>query len=146
MSELWPDIAGRVEGAAHVLPVRIYFEDTDFTGVVYYANYLKFAERGRSDFLRLLGVHHTELAADNKAFAVHHIEADYRRPARIDDIVHVTTRLAEMRGARFVLEQTITRGDETLFTARITAVLLSLEGRPQRIPADMMAKFEKISG
>lgn len=145
MSDNWPDIAGHMDGQAHVLPIRIYFEDTDFTGVVYYANYLKFAERGRSDFLRLLGVHHTELAADNLAFAVRHIEADYLKPARIDDIVHVTTCLAEMRGARFVLQQDISRGDEMLFQARITAVLLSLEGRPKRIPADMRAKFEAIS-
>ncbi len=146
MSESWPDIAGRIESQAHVLPVRVYFEDTDFTGVVYYANYLKFAERGRTDFLRLIGVHHIELAAENLAFAVRHIEADYLRPAKIDDILHVTTRLAEMRGARFVLKQTITCGDEALFTAQITAVLLNLEGRPRRIPADMLVKFERIEG
>ncbi|PLX36057.1 MAG: 4-hydroxybenzoyl-CoA thioesterase, partial [Hyphomicrobiales bacterium] len=118
MNKDWPDIAGRIEGAAHVLPVRVYFEDTDFTGVVYYANYLKFAERGRSDFLRLIDVHHTELAAENLAFAVRHIEADYLRPARIDDIVLVTTKVAEMRGARFMLDQSISRDGETLFTAR----------------------------
>lgn len=144
MHKSWPDIAGRVDGQAHVLPVRVYFEDTDFTGIVYHSNYLKFAERGRTDFLRLLGVHHTELAADNLAFAVRHIEADYLRPAKIDDVLHVTTRLAGIRGARFVLDQVISRRDETLFAAKITAVLLTLDGRPRRIPADMLAKFEMI--
>lgn len=144
MIENKADIAGRIDGRAHVLPVRVYFEDTDFTGVVYYANYLKFAERGRSDFLRLMGIHHTELAANNLAFAVRRVEADYLMPAKIDDIVQVTTTLAEMRGARFTLEQVITRDGETLFQARVTAVLLTLEGRPRRIPADMLARFAEV--
>ncbi len=137
----WPDLAGRIESKAHVLPVRVYFEDTDFSGIVYYANYLKFCERGRSDLLRLLDVHHKELAAQNLAFAVRRVEADYLRPARIDDILEVHTQLAELRGARFVLMQGVMRGDEMLFQAKVTAALLTLEGRPQRLPKDMLARF-----
>ncbi len=138
----WSDIAGRLEDKAHILPVRVYFEDTDFSGIVYYANYLKFIERGRSDFLRLLGVHHTELAEQGLVFAVRRVEADYLRPARIDDILEVRTSLAELRGARFVLEQRVFRADETLFAAKITAALLTLGGRPRRLPADMVSRFE----
>lgn len=144
MSEKWADLAGRVEGKAHLLPVRVYFEDTDFSGIVYYANYLKFCERGRSDFLRLMGVHHRELAAQNLAFAVRRVEADYLRPARIDDILEVRTRLDELRGARFVLEQSVRRGADILFQARVTAALLTLEGRPQRLPKDMLEKFSPL--
>ncbi len=141
MPRIWPDLAGRIEGKAHILPVRVYFEDTDFSGIVYYANYLKFCERGRSDLLRLMDVHHKELAAQNMAFAVRRVEADYLRPARIDDILEVRTRLAELRGARFVLMQSVARGKEILFEAKVTAALLTLEGRPQRLPGDMLKKF-----
>jgi acyl-CoA thioester hydrolase len=144
MSRNWPDLAGKIEGKAHVLPIRVYFEDTDFSRIVYYANYLKFCERGRSDFLRLMDVHHTELAAQNLAFAVRRVEADYLRPAKIDDILEVRTQLAELRGARFVLSQSVMRGDEVLFQARVTAALLSLEGRPQRLPKDMIARFTPL--
>ncbi len=144
MSRIWPDLAGKIEGKAHVLPIRVYFEDTDFSRIVYYANYLKFCERGRSDFLRLMDVHHTELAAQNLAFAVRRVEADYLRPAKIDDILEVRTELAELRGARFVLSQSVMRGDEVLFQARVTAALLSLEGRPQRLPKDMIARFTPL--
>ena len=138
----WPDIAGRLAGGVHVLPVRVYFEDTDFSGIVYYANYLKFIERGRSDFLRLLGVHHSELAKQGLAFAVRRVEADYLRPAHIDDVLQVHTSLAELRGARFVLRQKVFRDSEILFEAKVTAALLTLEGRPRRLPADMRQRFE----
>ncbi len=142
MPRQWPDIAGHIAGRVHILPVRVYFEDTDFSGIVYYANYLKFVERGRSDFLRLMGVHHTELAEQGLVFAVRRVEADYLRPARIDDILEVRTSLVELRGARFVLGQRVARADKTLFEAKITAALLTLDGRPRRLPADMVSRFK----
>ncbi len=105
----WPDLAGRIEGDTHVLPVRVYFEDTDFTGLVYHANFLKFCERGRSDFIRLLGIDHRSLespvAGEPAAFVVRRVEIDYLRPARIDDVLEVVTRCAEIGGAKLVLSQ-----------------------------------------
>ena len=103
----WPDLAGRVEGETHVLPIRVYFEDTDFAGVVYHANFLKFCERGRTDFIRLLGIHHQQLAApdagDPLVFVVRRIEIDYLKPGRLDDVLEVVTRCAEIGGASLTL-------------------------------------------
>jgi acyl-CoA thioester hydrolase len=135
----WPDLAGRLlpEGG-HVLPVRIYFEDTDFSGVVYHANYLRFMERGRSDYVRLIGVGHTELASGEHgealAFAVRRIRIDYFLPARIDDLIEVETKPGEVRGASIVLHQTVRRGTETLVEADVTVVMINLAGRARRIP------------
>ncbi|MBN8996158.1 MAG: tol-pal system-associated acyl-CoA thioesterase [Rhizobiales bacterium] len=139
-SATWPDLAGRLlpDGAGHVLPVRIYFEDTDFSGVVYHANYLRFMERGRSDYIRLIGVGHAELASGEHgealAFAVRRIRIDYFRPARIDDLVEVETRPGDIRGASIVLRQVVRRGDEKLVEADVTVVMINLEGRARRIP------------
>src|SRR4051812_14042238 len=105
----WPDISGRIEGGAHILPVRIYYEDTDFSGAVYHANYLKFCERARSDCLRLIGIHHHELYAENAegrvGFVVQRMVCEFLKPAQIDDLVEVETRLAELAGARLELDQ-----------------------------------------
>jgi acyl-CoA thioester hydrolase len=121
-----------------VLPVRIYFEDTDFSGVVYHANYLRFMERGRSDYIRLIGVGHAELASGEHgealAFAVRRIRIDYLRPARIDDLVEVETKPGNVRGASIVLQQTVRRGGEKLVEAEVTVVMINLEGRARRIP------------
>ena len=136
----WPDLAGRLlpDGAGHVLPVRIYFEDTDFSGVVYHASYLRFMERGRSDYVRLLGVGHTALASGEHgealAFAVRRIHIDYFRPARIDDLVEVETRPGDVRGASIVLRQVVRCGEEKLVEADVTIVMINLEGRARRIP------------
>ena len=116
--EPWPDLAGRLIPGGHVLPVRIYFEDTDFSGVVYHGSYIRFMERGRSDFVRLLGVAHTALDAGDHGeplvFAVHRINIGYFKPARIDDLVEVTTLVKAVTGARLILNQTVTRdGAET---------------------------------
>lgn len=142
----WPDIAGRIEDGRHILPVRVYYEDTDFSGIVYHANYLKFMERGRSDFLRLLGVHHTELAggegAPDLAFVVRHMELDFRSPARIDDVLTVTTWTREVRGARFFLDQTVSRDGDILVAAAVMAAAIDPRGRPVRLPADMRQKLE----
>src|SRR5688572_236131 len=122
------DLAGRLTGFGHVLHQRVYFEDTDFSGLVYHARYLHFLERGRSDWLRLLGVHHWDLAAQGLAFAVRRMEIDFLRPARIDDVLAVETRNAGIGGARIVLRQSIRREGEPLVEALVTVALLGPEG------------------
>ncbi|MCX5496543.1 tol-pal system-associated acyl-CoA thioesterase [Kaistia dalseonensis] len=138
-------LSGRHTSEGHILPVRIYFEDTDFTGVVYHASYIRFLERGRTDYVRLLGVHHKALDAGEMgepiAFAVARLEIDFKRPARIDDIVEVVTRPKEIRGARIILSQSIRRGSELIVQAVVTVVLVNREGRPQRIPDEMAERF-----
>ena len=145
MPEDYPHLAGRHTPDGHVLPVRIYFEDTDFSGVVYHGSYVRFLERGRSDYVRLLGVHHSELDAGETgepiAFAVHRMEIDFKRPARIDDVVEVLTRPKEVRGARILLSQTIRRGSEILIEAVVTVVLVNRAGRAQRIPESLAQRF-----
>jgi len=142
------DISGRIVEGEHRLPVRVYYEDTDFSGVVYYANYLKFFERGRSDYLRLIGIHHHELAAlaEPLAFAVADIHVKYRAPARIDDLIEVRTRMGGLRGASFMVHQRIFRGDELLTLAEVKAVCIDLNGRPRRLPADMQSRLAACIG
>ena len=126
--------AGRFEGREHRLPVRVYYEDTDFTGLVYHANYLRYFERGRSDFLRVAGVGHAELLADDQplAFVVAEMAVKFLKPARIDDALVVRTLYQRVKGPRLMIEQAILRGDETLCTATVTAVCIHLDGRPRR--------------
>lgn len=141
----WPDLAGRLVDGGHVLPVRVYYEDTDFSGVVYHASYLRFFERGRTDFLRLLGVGHAAMAAGAfgaaRAFAVRSMSLDFRRPATIDDVLVVTTRRGDLSGARIVLDQTIARDGDTLVTASVTVAVIDGEGRPCRLPAAIRARL-----
>ncbi len=135
----WPDLAGRIEGDRHILPVRVYFEDTDFSGVVYHASYLRFMERGRSDFLRLAGADHAELFEGDEpvAFAVRRMTLSFERPARIDDILEIVTRTREVRGASMMLDQTVTREGETLVGADVQVALVTRSGRARRIPASL---------
>ncbi len=128
--------AGWFEGRAHFLPVRVYYEDTDFTGVVYHANYVRYFERGRSDFLRLAGVGHAALLdrPDPAAFVVTSLAIDFKRPARIDDALLVRTTYDVARGATLQIEQAILRGEETIATAAVAAACITLEGRPRRPP------------
>jgi len=134
----WPDLAGRIEGARHILPVRVYFEDTDFSGLVYHASYLRWCERGRSDWLRLLGVHHSALIAPESgepaAFVVRRLEIDYLRPARIDEVLEVTTECIEVSGVYLLLLQQIRRGETTLCKVVVKVVLISQSGKPMRLP------------
>jgi acyl-CoA thioester hydrolase len=118
----------------HSISVRVYYEDTDLAGIVYYANYLKFIERGRSDWLRDLGIDQVAMKEGGHVFAVRRIEADYLRPARFDDLLAVETRLVQMTAARIVVDQTVRRGDEALFAARVTLACLDGAGRPVRLP------------
>lgn len=118
----------------HRFPVRVYYEDTDLAGVVYYANYLKFLERGRTEALRDLGIDQTRLnEEDGLVFVVTRVEIDYRQPARFDDMLTVTTALKERRGARAVLAQRVERDGAVLVTARVTLACMGLDGRPQRL-------------
>lgn len=124
---------------AHESRFRVYYEDTDLGGFVYHANYLRFIERGRSDFVRERGVDQTALKRDrDMVFVVRQISADYLSPAFFDDILRVQTRLSLLGGARIVLDQTILRSDQALFTAQVTLVCIH-GARAQRIPDDIRA-------
>ena len=119
----------------HSFPLRVYYEDTDLAGIVYYANYLKFIERARSEWVRGLGIDQALLRAKQGiVFAVRRVEADYLRPAVFDDVLSVQTVLADHSGARLVLDQAVLRGAQTLFTARVTLVCLTAAGTATRFP------------
>jgi len=136
--------AGRFDGRVHLLPVRIYYEDTDFTGVVYHANYLRFFERGRSDFLRVAGVHHSALleGAEPLGFAVNRITLEFLKAARIDDALLVETVFETMRGPRIFISQTLKRGADTLVTAEVQVCCISLTGKPRKPPAMLLERLK----
>ena len=121
--------------------MRVYYEDTDFSGYVYHANYLKFCERARSDFLRVVGIDQNQLIATGTAFVVRRMVCEFLRPARFDDVIIVETMPTKMAGARFDLSQRVLRGAEVLFTTEVTVAMIDGRGRPMRIPPDMAAKF-----
>jgi acyl-CoA thioester hydrolase len=139
-AEPYPHLAGRLVAGGHVLPVRIYYEDTDFSGFVYHASYLRFMERGRSDFLRLLGVEQGALFAEavaetgGFAFVVRSMQIDFLKPTRIDEILEVCTQPKEVAGASITLLQRVVRGDEGLVEAEVKVACVS-GGKAQRIPA-----------
>lgn len=125
--------------------IRVYYEDTDLAGIVYYANYLKFIERGRTEWVRSLGVDQAALKREEGVvFAVRRVEADYLKPAKFDDLLTVTTDLVEVGGARIVLDQTVLRGAERLFQARVVLVCLSDAGAAARVPAGVRAKLVPV--
>ena len=124
----------------HTFTLRVYYEDTDLAGIVYYANYLKFIERARSEWVRGLGIDQAKLRTEQGlVFAVRRVEADYLRPALFDDVLTVQTALADHSGARLVLDQAVLRGEQTLFKARVTLVCLTAIGAATRFPAAMRA-------
>jgi acyl-CoA thioester hydrolase len=139
MSELLPT-AGATEGREHVLPVRVYYEDTDLTGVVYHANYLRFFERGRSDFLRLAGVSHASLLElDNPAaFAVTRMSIEFRAAARIDDALEVRTLFESTRGVRLNFAQRILRDQALIASAAVEVVCIDAQGRARRPPKEVV--------
>lgn len=142
-SDRWPDMAGRRDGAAHILPIRVYYEDTDAGGVVYHANYLKFCERARSDCLRLLGIHHHQL--EDAGFVVRRMVCDFLKPARLDDLLEVETRFLDMGGARLELDQRVMLNGNSLFTARVTVALIDGRGKPRRLPQSMAAALKSFT-
>ena len=122
---------------SHRFTCRVYYEDTDLTGIVYYANYLKFIERARTEWVRELGIDQTALKRDDGVvFAVRRVEADYLLPANFDDELTVVTSAMSVGGARIVLSQDVLRGQERLFAATITLVALTDSGKPARLPQD----------
>lgn len=130
---------------AHVFPLRIYYEDTDLAGIVYYANYLRFIERARTEWVRACGIDQGRLRAEEGiVFAVRRVEADYLRPARFDDIIEVWTDLRAVSGARLVLAQDIRRGDERLFAGVVTLVALTAAGAATRLPAALRARLSAV--
>lgn len=118
----------------HRLAARVYYEDTDFTGVVYHAGYLRFLERGRSDFLRAIGISHASLLAEEppSAYALTRIEVDFRAPARIDDALLIATCYDAINGPRLLISQTITSAGKLLIEAKVEACCISLSGRPKK--------------
>ena len=143
----WPHLAGRLEAGRHILPVRVYYEDTDFSGLVYHASYLRFMERGRSDMIRLMGVHHSALAAGEGprlAFVVRRMEIDFLRPARIDDVLEIVTEPASSTAAAITLAQTVNRAGEILVRASVQIVLVNENGRPQRLVKVLPDKAKRL--
>lgn len=138
--------AGVIDGREHLLPVRVYYEDTDFTGVVYHANYLRYFERGRSDFLRVAGVHHAELLDrdDPAAFAITRMELDFKRAARIDDALVVRTTYDAAKGPRLFISQRITRDEELICAAKVEAACIDLQGRPRKPPPGMLETLRPL--
>ncbi|MBM3585712.1 MAG: tol-pal system-associated acyl-CoA thioesterase [Alphaproteobacteria bacterium] len=127
---------------AHRFAVRVYYEDTDAAGIVYYANYLRFAERARTEWLRTLGFDHVRLDRDGGVgFAVRRCTVDYRRPARLDDVLEVATALKRARGASVTLEQVVRRGEDELVRLDVELALLDAAGRPARFPDPLRAAF-----
>ncbi len=122
---------------AHHHQVRVYYEDTDMAGIVYYANYLKFIERGRSEWVRSIGIDQARLKKEGMFFAVRKVDADFLRPAVYDDVLTVETVVESQTGARLNLIQRVLRGDEEIFTAKVMIVSLSVDGYPVALPADI---------
>ncbi|MGL4321162.1 MAG: tol-pal system-associated acyl-CoA thioesterase [Paracoccaceae bacterium] len=120
----------------HAHPIRVYYEDTDLAGIVYYANYLRFIERARTEWVRACGVDQVALRANEGiVFAVRRVEADYLAPAHFDDLLEVRTVLQELGGARISLVQDIWRGDQRLFASVVALVAIGRDGRPVRLPS-----------
>jgi acyl-CoA thioester hydrolase len=138
-------LSGELTATGHRLLARVYFADTDFSGVVYHARYLEFFERGRSDFLRLAGVHHTELAdgkhGEKMVWVVRKMEIVFHAPARIDDVLTIDTRTANVSGARIFMEQRIRRGETALVDAKVEAAIIGESGRPRRFPKEWIEAF-----
>lgn len=120
---------------SHRFSLRVYYEDTDLAGIVYYANYLKFIERARSEWVRALGIDQAAMKVQGGGvFVVTRVEADYLKPAHFDDWLEIDTQILSARGARVVFGQTVLRGSERLFHADVTVVHLNGAGRPERVP------------
>ncbi|MEO0497203.1 MAG: YbgC/FadM family acyl-CoA thioesterase [Pseudomonadota bacterium] len=143
-----PVTSGHLSGREHVFPVRVYYEDTDFTGVVYHARYLHFFERGRTEWLRTIGVSHTDLGegrfGEELVFAIRRLAVDYKQPAKVDDILQVRTILSQFKGARWLLKQEMTRlGDgASIALGEVEVLLMNRDGVPRRVPTELLAIIE----
>ncbi|HUO55054.1 MAG TPA: tol-pal system-associated acyl-CoA thioesterase [Rhodoblastus sp.] len=135
---------GALQDGRHFFPIRVYFEDTDFTGIVYHANYLRFIERARTEMLRELGFHQAAIHASDKGdalfFVVARMQIEFLRPARMDDLLSVETRPLKISAAVIELEQIVRRDNESLFTARVLIAALA-DGKPRRLPREIREKL-----
>ena len=137
---------GGFTGREHHFALTVYFEDTDAYGIVYYANYLKFMERARSDMIRAVGVDQAaELRSSGSAYAVVEVDIKYRRPGRLGDDLLVVSRVEQVRASSVDIQQRVMRGPELLTDARVTAAFLDGQGRPRRQPGDWVDKFKSIT-
>jgi acyl-CoA thioester hydrolase len=131
---------GRIEGKTHILPISVYYEDTDLSGVVYHANYLRYMERGRTEFFRLAGI--SKMAGleeeEPTAWALRRAALEFFRPARLDDQIAVHTILTEVSGARLNVLQKVMCGDKLLVEGRIEACITTLTGKPRRLPKNVL--------
>ena len=138
--------AGRFLGKVHILPIRIYYEDTDLSGVVYHANYLRFMERGRSEFFRSVGIARLAQleAPEPTAWTLRKVELEYVRPARLDDLIEVHTRATSLTGARMTAEQNIFCKGTLLTRGRVEACIMTLDAKPRRIPRNMRDRLAPL--
>jgi acyl-CoA thioester hydrolase len=138
-------VEGRFDGREHRFPVRVYFEDTDLSGVVYHANYLRYMERARSDMLRLVGIdQRAAMEAGEGAYAVSDMAIKFRRPAKLDDALTVVSALIQVRAAAVHIHQRVMRGPELLAEANVVAALVAPDGRPKRQPAAWTAAYTAL--
>ena len=143
MSLVATGLSGRVEDGVHLFPVRVYYEDTDTAGIVYYANYLRFAERARTEMLRLAGIGQRALAREaGIAFAVRDCAVDYRAPARLDDLLEVRSRIVELRPVSSRVEQSIARDGTPLVRLDLRLACIDADGRPARVPASVQEALQ----
>ena len=146
MSEFDRPYRGGFVGTEHHFALTVYFEDTDAYGIVYYANYLKFMERARSDMIRAVGVDQAaELKRSGSAYAVVEVDIKYRRPGRLGDDLLIVSTVDQVRASSVLIHQRVMRGEEQLTDARVTAAFLDGEGRPRRQPKDWVEKFNAIT-
>jgi acyl-CoA thioester hydrolase len=139
------EITGEIRKKTHFFEVRVYYEDTDFTGIVYHANYLKFAERGRTNFLRLLGINHSELinSLDPKYFVVYKMNSQFLGTSTIDDVLEVRSIFRGIDGVRLKIDQDIFKDEKKVFSANIEFALLDKNAKPKRFPEDIKLKIEE---
>jgi len=142
---------GELRNGRHVMPVRVYYEDTDFSGIVYHANYLRFLERGRSNHLRLLGADQRSLFAETEreapgfAFVVRSMQIEFLKPARMDDVLEVVTEYEEVKGASITLKQQVLRREELLVEAHVRVAFVSA-GRARPIPKPLRVAMKTQAG
>lgn len=145
MTTLDHALSGELTADGHRLVQRVYYEDTDFSGFVYHARYLHFMERGRTDYLRCLGVEQGSLVIEGDSeglmFVVHRMEIDFKAPAKMDDIVTILTRTEKAGGAKMVLQQEVRRGDQILIAAKVVIAVVNAKGRPRRLPDGLAQQF-----
>jgi acyl-CoA thioester hydrolase len=137
------DAFGRFEGQTHILPIRVYYEDTDLSGLVYHANYLRFMERGRSEYFRAAGIVRLAQLDDPEptAWTLRKASLEYFRPARLDDLIEVHTRCTALSGARMTADQSVHSASGLLVQGHVEACIITLSGKPRRIPETVRAKL-----